>query len=204
MFFPQIYARFAPSQKPMAKGIASRNHHTSIIYLKSIICKYYPRKRHRVSEQRKSRPVICVKSCSAVNNETAKSLWNLRFQRDFGPSEVTRTPSLHIPNGGSNQVLQMEEAHLPVFAPFGLVSGGVVHTVSGCSGGRCGQRCGPYRELPWSGPKTAPRARLYRNSDCPKSQVILPSQATVFPTRQPSAFPAVILSGAKNPFPLPG
>ena len=45
-------------------------------------------------------------------------------------------------------VLQMGEAHLPVFAPFSLVSGGVVPAVSGCSGGRCGQRCGPTAKLP--------------------------------------------------------
>ena len=90
---------------------------------------------------------------------------------------AARTWCYRWEKGCSNLVLQMGEAHLPVFAPFSMVSGGVVHTVSGCPGGRCGQRCGPYRELPWSGPKAAPREHLYRNSDGQKSQVILSSQA---------------------------
>lgn len=47
-----------------------------------------------------------------------------------------------------------------------------------------------------TGKIAVPRERLYRNSDRQKSQVILSSQAAIFPNRQPPAFPAVILSGA--------
>ena len=67
---------------------------------------------------------------------------------------------------------------MPVFAPFNLVSGGVVRTVSGCSSGRCGQRCGRIDALLWNGLKAAPQERLYRSSDCQISQVILSGQGS--------------------------
>ena len=48
----------------------------------------------------------------------------------------------------SNPVLHGQGLHLPVFAPFNLVSGGVVRSVSMFSGGRCGQICGRSSTLP--------------------------------------------------------
>ena len=55
----------------------------------------------------------------------------------------------------SNPVLHGQGLHLPVFAPFNLVSGGVVRTVSGCSGVCLWSNMWSYRNAP-AGPAKSP------------------------------------------------
>lgn len=105
------------------------------------------------------------------------------------------------PQRRSNLVLHGQGLHLPVFAPAKPVSGGIVRSVSMFSGGRCGQICGRSSTLPRARQIAVPRERLYRNSDCQISQVIL-SQAGA--AASPRCHSERSEAEPKNPFFLPG